>query len=51
MIETDKELKQIYDRYLKICWKHGEKPDFSLNDLKRLRDKKKKKESKKHGKD
>lgn len=49
MIETDKELREIYSRYLKICTDTNEAPLFTLKDLKRLRDKKRDKSKKNPG--
>ncbi len=43
MIETDEELREIYWAYLKICINNDEAPLFTLDDLKKLRDKKKEK--------
>jgi len=40
VIESDKLLTEIYANYVKICKAGGEKPQFTLKDLKRLRDQK-----------
>ena len=39
-IETDEEIQEIFNSYLRICEEGGEEPLFSLDALKALRDKK-----------